>query len=71
MCLDWLRKRLGYHVCEEFTRWETFEGKFARVPRDIEESILAGGAERIEFTRRWQERECTICGKLQQRDLSQ
>jgi hypothetical protein len=66
--LAWLRKRLGHHVCEEFTRWETFKANCSRVPYSLDERVSAGTTE-IEFTRRWQERQCTICGAIQQREL--
>lgn len=65
--INWLLKRLGYHVCEEFTRWRTIEAQYARTPMLFETSPPGDG--RIRFTRCWQERECTVCGKLQQREL--
>lgn len=71
----WLRRIWGLvtgrHVCEEFTRWETKERNFVRAPIDINEKVLNGWKTEIEYTRRWQERQCTICGKIQQRDLKQ
>lgn len=53
MLIDWLKKKFGCHVCEELTRWEVRLscGRYGTGP---------------EFTERWQERQCTICGKIQQ-----
>lgn len=64
---NWLLKKLGYHVCEEFTQWENKEALFSR-PATMEEYVSAN-TRTIEFTRRWQERQCTICGKIEQRTL--
>lgn len=65
---DWLWRRLGYHVCDEFTQWEARQANFVRVPVDAMEFAITGKTE-IEYTRRWQERRCTVCGVIQQRDL--
>ena len=57
LLINWFHKRLGYHVCEEFTRWET-----KQVDCTVVLPLL--GPERFEDTKRWQERECTICDKV-------
>ena len=57
----------GIHICEEFTQWEEHKANYIRHVEITE--YLAGFPETIEFTRRWQERHCTICGKIEQRDL--
>ena len=68
--IDWLQRRLGFHVCDEFTQWEELSGRFSR-PRDIDDIRAGVLTETIEFTSRWQERQCTICGKIEQRRLGQ
>lgn len=69
--IDWFRKLMGRHVCEEFTQWTTRERNFTRpvdITRDFAQYV--NGIQEIEYTRRrWQERQCTICGCIEQRDL--
>lgn len=69
--INWIRKRLGHHVCEEFTKWAIREVECFRVPSSARETIAALNEPdgRIHYIRRFQERECTECGKLQQREL--
>ena len=69
MILNWLKKKLGYHVCEEFTRWETRVGLYERPCGPGDGNQYFAGVKTIEFSRRWQERTCTICGKTQQRSM--
>lgn len=57
----------GIHICEEFTQWETYKARLQR-PVEITE-YLVGNPKTVEFTKRWQERRCTICGKMEQRNL--
>lgn len=64
---NWLWKRLGYHVCEEYTRWELKEHQNEEAPSMTER--LALGIQKKVTTIRWQERQCTICGKIEQRVL--
>lgn len=53
--LNWLRKRLGIHVYEEFTQWETHQQKFTR-PTSVEvDGTLALRREVLEWTERWQD----------------
>lgn len=70
--INWIRKRLGYHVCEEFTKWRTIEGLYGRAPTDPYEFMtsLNDPECKIHFRRRWQERACTMCGKVQERELT-
>lgn len=67
MLLDWIRKRLGYHVCEEFTQWETVVGHYSNKLISSQRGTVA----EWKSTERWQERCCTICGKVQQQKLDQ
>lgn len=64
--MGWFWKWLGYHVCEEFTQWQTVQVNCTVVP-------VIGGmpieSMSSECTRSHQERTCTICGKLHQRPL--
>lgn len=69
--MNWLWKKLGYHVCEEFTQWETRQENFTRPVRDMTERIKLGWVTTVEYTKRWQERRCTICGVMEQRSLGQ
>ncbi len=70
--LDWLWRWFGWHVCEEFTRWDRHA---AQCERPATESEVFAGAmagvsvHTITFTKVWQERQCTICSKIQQRRL--
>lgn len=58
--LNWLRKKLGYHVCEEFTEWE-------ELVLTAEEVVICGGVQRPgrPFSRVIRVRECLICAALQ------
>ena len=67
--LDWLASFYGGHVCNEFTRYEIREENFTRQTSVEKDGTLALKTDEIEFTRRWQERQCTICGVMQQRRL--
>ena len=67
LMLDWLWKKFGYHVCEEFTQWETHKARFQRPATSKE--VIWNEVTVVEYTRRWQERRCTLCGQLQQRQL--
>ena len=61
---------MGIHVCEEFTRWTEKKGRYSR-PVTYGDLLVDVSQTELVFTRRWQERQCTICGKIQQRDLAQ
>lgn len=64
---DWLRKQMGYHVCEEFTQWKTMIHRYSRLA--VPKEVMFNNVTTVEFTKRTQERQCTICGKIQQRKL--
>ena len=64
--LDWLWKRLGYHVCEEFTQWEQHSATVLVTPYSGKMPLLSM---QHEVTRCWQERRCTICGKTRKESL--
>ncbi len=57
MLRNWLAGKLGCHVCDEFTRWETIKGE------DPATVYSVGGVATCRKVR-WQERTCTICGKV-------
>lgn len=69
--ISWIKKKLGYHVCEEFTQWQTMRGTYEREPDITSPGDFQAMVEnrKIIFTKRWQERQCTICGKIEQRSL--
>lgn len=60
----------GVHLCNEFTRWETKEIAYSRprayltdpIPRDPNITT-------VEWIEKFQERQCTLCGKIQQKNL--
>lgn len=69
MIVDFVRKRLGYHVCEEFTRWEKKQCNYER-PATIEhDGVLAVGQKKVVWTVYWMERKCTTCGMIYQKRL--
>ncbi len=57
------------HCCEEFTQWENKEVVFSYIPSQSENLLAHVLQEKREYSKRWQERHCTICGKIQQREL--
>lgn len=57
--INWIKKKFGYHVCEEFTQWETYEQNMEQVLSF--KNIPIGVTQYVE-TR--QQRNCTLCGKL-------
>ena len=55
------------HACEEFTRWTN---------RSLKARVVCAGdgkplpeEQQYELSRWWQERRCTICGLMEQRNL--
>lgn len=68
--ISFIRRLLGWDCCGEWTQWETYRGEFNRAPRSSSEKNLAGGVDTITFTKHWQERCCTLCGRIQQRELN-
>ncbi len=65
----YLEKWFQIHFCREFTSWKSQEARFSRIADRDDNSLLYVRAEKIYFTKRWQERCCTICGKIQQKEL--
>ncbi len=65
---NWIRKRLGHHVCEEFTRWQRKQDEWEVIP--VIEGIPMHSMT-CKRTAIWQERQCTICGKIEQQSLEQ
>lgn len=64
--LAWLYKKLGYHICEKFTRWEKHQADFRITPE-------VGGVSltymQYDALRCWQERKCEECGKTYKEEL--
>lgn len=74
---DWLTEKLGHHVCREFTQWEvyTIERERRLEPADGMAYYLAvqtgtHSTDTVKFTDVYQERRCTLCGKVEQRPLA-
>lgn len=76
--INWLKKKLGFHVCEEFTQWAIVTKECSRVPSSFSDRThvmlrqtpwnqVDDGL--IHYTRTWQQRKCTLCGKWQREDL--
>lgn len=55
----------------KWTRWETYTRKFSYLPRAglMEPSIIARYQDGIPCSEERQKRECTVCGKAQDRLL--
>ena len=63
-----IEKILDIHICTEHTQWEDKQGNFSR-PIQYDDLIVDWEATTITYTKKWQERHCTICGKKQQRRI--
>ncbi len=61
------RRLFGQTCCVEFTQWELHERSVERAPTSRE--WLYSSATKVTEVYRWQERHCTICGKIQQQKL--
>lgn len=59
-----LQKWLHIHVCDEFTQWESYS-----LPEKTYDGYI-GGRLIASTVIRWQERHCTLCGKIQQEKLA-
>lgn len=68
MLIKWLKKKMGYHVCETFTKWEVITTNYER-PATMEEHIWAN-ADTVTITRTSQKRHCTECGYAQVKSLN-
>jgi len=70
--INWYKRTiLKEHICEEFTQWKTWKQDFSRPTSYRIDGDIALRQNTIEFTKRWQERHCTMCGKMEQRILDQ
>ncbi|MDE2104711.1 MAG: hypothetical protein KGL39_46170 [Patescibacteria group bacterium] len=67
--IRWLKKKLGYHVCEQFSQWERNAVDCTRPVDWTDGNCYLNGQTTIEFTRKWQQRHCLECGKIQQKRL--
>jgi len=66
----WLLGRLfGFTCCREFTPWEIKSAKYTRIPKDLWEQGVTNVNGYVEYELRWQQRQCTVCGKIQQKKL--
>ncbi len=57
------------HICQEFTQWEDKEATFESLFSRHENLVAHIHMDKKIYTKRWQERQCTICGKITQREL--
>lgn len=64
---NWLKKKLGYHVCEEFTQWEAVVVHYTRLADPKE--VVMNQTTTVDFTEYFQQRRCTLCGKIYQERL--
>lgn len=67
--IQFFRRLVGLTCCIEFTQWEDHKAEFSRPITRDDNIPYTSHMETIEYTKRWQERRCTICGKIQQRRL--
>jgi hypothetical protein len=63
--INWLKKLLGLHACEEFTRWT----ERTQMHESAVWLLSDGDLLTKVIKRRWQERACTICGKVKSLQL--
>lgn len=61
-----LKKWLGYHVCEKFSKWEYRVIHWQRVPTALE---FAEGFKHVTYSREFQQRHCLDCGKIQRKEF--
>lgn len=64
---NFMRRRRGEHICEEFLPWKTHTEMKVRLSTEAEKKAH-GGAISFDETA-FQERSCTICGKIEQAKL--
>lgn len=65
----WYRYILDRHLCEEFTQWRKKRANYERSVKYYD-SLANHNAQTVQYTKIWQERQCTICGKTEQEDLA-
>ena len=66
-----IRRLIGWECCGEWTQWEVKAANFERPCTMDDGMAFLKGLTTIEHTKRWQERQCTLCGRMQQRNLDQ
>lgn len=66
----WMRRKPPGHVCEEWTQWKVCTETYWRFP-DPSDGVLHTMYPTIQIPtfEHWQERQCTICGFIQQDPL--
>lgn len=64
-----IRRMLGLDCCGEWTRWEAKYNEYERVPGLYELLDSKHSVTSIVEVVRYQERRCTICGRIQQSRL--
>ena len=69
--MKFIKRLLGWECCGEWTQWESKKANFTRWADVQTDGYVALKTDKIEYTKRWQERRCTLCGRIQQRDLDQ
>jgi hypothetical protein len=68
---SFIYRLLGWECCGEWTQWTTRQADFERPAKYSLDGEIALRTDTIVYTLRWQERQCTVCGRMQQRDLKQ
>jgi hypothetical protein len=56
-----------FHI-HKYTQWVMKQANYSR-PADYYDLLVDKSVTTIEYTKHWQERHCTICGKVQQKEL--
>jgi hypothetical protein len=65
---NWLAKFLGLQCCGPWTSWERKE-RDCQVYPGVFPRLIGPDLESVNVTQVWQERRCTVCGKIQQKRL--
>lgn len=71
--IKFIKRLLGWECCSggEWTQWITLQVNYIRPTSYERDGSIWIETKEIEFTKRWQERSCTLCGRMQQRNLKQ
>ncbi len=64
--LNWIAERFGSHVCHEFTQWQVHQSEVVKI---LSNNWSGVPNKEVPMTRKWQERRCTLCGKVYQQEL--
>jgi hypothetical protein len=67
--INFILRLLGWRCCGEWTQWEVRSQNYSRPVRYSDGNVYLAGEKRLEYTQKWQERRCTMCGKIQQKPL--